>query len=87
MTYLLVLCNSYRRNDGDIDGNLSYYKGIGAVIKTDCEDFDVDSVHCEIDDCIKNDMLPDFVDGERPVSFHIHFQQNNNSEFTIKVII
>ncbi|XP_052257025.1 uncharacterized protein LOC127862094 isoform X2 [Dreissena polymorpha] len=74
----------YRRSDGDIDGNLSYHKGVGAVIRTTCGTFGVDSVQCEIVDGLQNDMLPDFVEGERPISFHIHFQQKYGAKFDLQ---
>ncbi|XP_045157638.2 uncharacterized protein LOC123523933 [Mercenaria mercenaria] len=74
----------YKRNDSEIDGNLSYHKGVGAVLQTCNQEFGVDSVSCEIIDELENNMLPDFVEGERAVSFQLHFQKKLGSDFTLK---
>ncbi|WAR24706.1 hypothetical protein MAR_038375 [Mya arenaria] len=74
----------FRRNDGDIDGSFAYHRGVGAVIRTSCSTFGVDSVTCEVTDAVGTDMLPDLMDGERPVSFHINFQQKFESHFKLK---
>ncbi|XP_060552893.1 uncharacterized protein LOC132714135 [Ruditapes philippinarum] len=75
---------AYKRNDSEIDGNLSYHKGVGAVLQTTCQEFGVESISCDIIDELENNMLPDFVEGERAVSFQIHFQKKLGSDFTLK---
>ncbi|KAL4236017.1 hypothetical protein ACF0H5_004404 [Mactra antiquata] len=74
----------YRRNDGDIDGNLSYHKGVGAVLVTTNKDFTVDSISCEIVDELEINKLPDFVEGERVVSFQLHFQKKYGAELKLE---
>jgi len=65
---------------------MSYFRGIGAVIRTSCASLDVDSVQCEITDDVGNEMLPDLMDGERLVSFHIHFMLKPGISCQLKVI-
>lgn len=81
----LAIFYRYRRNDGDIDGNLSYHKGVGAVLQTTNKDFGVDSITCDIIDELEINMLPDFVEGERVVSFQIHFQKKYGVNVELQV--
>lgn len=60
---------------------------MGAVLQTCNPKFGVDSVTCEIIDELEINMLPDFVEGERAISFQIHFQKKYGSDFTLKVRI